>query len=180
MPDVLFSPIIPKATPKGNKVGIINFPEAEQQDHHHEWPNNARSSMGKENVQTNCQAEDRVNFKKRAGGTRSGLAVAKSLAVPSFSMGLGGAGQDVKYNWLFNDDETPRDDRHDEIPPPNRELIRKDKYMANNEEVTTQANSNFVAHSGPFKQSDQCQNLTDTLASHRQDADDVLIHGNNG
>jgi hypothetical protein len=69
-------------------------------------------------------------------------------------LGLGGAGQDVKYNWLFNDDETPRDDCHDRIPDPNQELKRKDKYRANNEEVTTQANSNFAAHSGPFKQSD--------------------------
>lgn len=44
----------------------------------------------------------------------------------------------------------------------------------------TQANSNFIVHSGPFKASDQCNNLTDVLTSHRQEADDVLIGNSNG
>jgi|DEB0MinimDraft_12_1074336.scaffolds.fasta_scaffold64680_1 hypothetical protein len=59
-------------------------------------------------MSNNRQAEDRTDFKKRAGATRSGLLVAKSLAVPSFTLGFSG-GNDAKYNWLFNEDETPRE-----------------------------------------------------------------------
>ena len=39
---------------------------------------------------------------------RNNLLVAKSLGVPSFNIGQSSTA-DPQYNWLFNEDKTPRD-----------------------------------------------------------------------
>lgn len=53
---------------------------------------------------------------------------------------------------------------------------RVNKYAVPNEDQTTLANSNFVkSNSGPFKQSDQSNNLVETLPSGRHEPDEVLL-----
>jgi len=70
--------------------------------------------------------------------------VAKSLAVGQSGFNqLTGA--DPKYNWLFNDDETPRQEQE---PPLLNEsgnhLLRQQKYLVQaNQEGHGQANSNL-------------------------------------
>jgi hypothetical protein len=63
---------------------------------------------------------------------------AKGPKVKQNRLGL----RETKYNWLFNDDETPREE--DPANPNTGIKTRGHKYLEN-EEQTTAANSNFVS-----------------------------------
>lgn len=74
---------------------------------------------------------------------RLGLGVARSLALAKIPFN-GASEHEKKYNWLFNDDETPREEDPASSNPTRGSKTRKHKYLEN-EEQTTATNSNFVS-----------------------------------
>jgi len=74
---------------------------------------------------------------------RNGLLVAKSLGLPSFNIGQSSTAN-PQYNWLLNEDETPRDRHEKREMALNFAQNRKNKYMEPSEDQLTAANSNFV------------------------------------
>ena len=78
-------------------------------------------------------------------GARNNLMVAKSLAVARTTQNTGLGGHDAKYNWLFNDEETPREQQveHQDTKNADTKLMRHLKYQGNVCDQVTQANSNF-------------------------------------
>ena len=104
-----------------NQVGIMPLADTD-----HSSPN----AMMADNVSIVELGARTKDLKLRSQKPRSGLMVAKSLAVGQSGFNqLTGA--DTKYNWLFNEEETPR--QHQEPPQLNEsesQLLRQQKYLA--------------------------------------------------
>lgn len=101
---------------------------------------------GERKGQQDQENEQLDNFSVNAKGpkvkqNRLGLGVARSLALAKIPFN-GASERETKYNWLFNDDETPREE--DPANPNTGIKTRGHKYLEN-EEQTTAANSNFVS-----------------------------------
>jgi hypothetical protein len=63
-----------------------------------------------------------------------GLGVARSLALAKIPFNAP-SDAEQKYNWLFNEDETPRDKDHvNKNQDSNAKMLRQNKYLDQNED----------------------------------------------